>query len=134
MKLNELEILEDDFDLFVALDAADKIEFLFDACQVGLDQASSKQVGKMSDKYARHELFISAQEIRIGSHTLCITQYPEAIHLNSDSIKAIRGFVDKLFDDGLLLQRLDVAKSEFDVYRFLRVYEIKGKVSPFCGN
>ena len=44
MKLNELEIYEDDFDLFVALDARDKIEFLFDAMQVGLEEASIKQI------------------------------------------------------------------------------------------
>ena len=30
MKLNELEIFEDDFDLFVALDDTEKIEFLFE--------------------------------------------------------------------------------------------------------
>ena len=29
MKLNELDILEGDFDLFVALDDTEKIEFLF---------------------------------------------------------------------------------------------------------
>ena len=39
MKLNELDILEGDFDLFVALDDTEKIEFLFDATEMGVEQA-----------------------------------------------------------------------------------------------
>ena len=51
MKLNELEILEDDFDLFVALDDSDKIEFLFDATQIGIEAAIIKQVTRLSEKW-----------------------------------------------------------------------------------
>ena len=51
MQLNELEILEDDFDLFVALDDSDKIEFLFDATTMGVEAAAVKQVMNLSEKY-----------------------------------------------------------------------------------
>lgn len=137
MKLNELEILENDFDLFVALDAADKIEFLFDASDVGLEAAAIKQVCKLAEKYSpdqQEEPIISVQDFEIGDNRLCVTQYPNVIHLNSDSLRAIRDFVDKLFNDGILLTRRPADKTEFDMYRFLRVYEIIGKVSPFCDN
>jgi len=137
MKLNELEILENDFDLFVALDAADKIEFLFDASDVGLEAAAIKQVCKLAEKYSPdqpEEPIISVQDFEIGDNRLCVTQYPNVIHLNSDSLRAIRDFVDKLFNDGILLTRRPADKTEFDMYRFLRVYEIIGKVSPFCDN
>lgn len=137
MKLNELEILENDFDLFVALDAADKIEFLFDASDVGLEAAAIKQVCKLAEKYSpdqQEEPIISVQDFEIGDNRLCVTQYPNVIHLNSDSLRAIRDFVDKLFNDGILLTRKPADKTEFDMYRFLRVYEIIGKVSPFCDN
>lgn len=137
MKLHELEILENDFDLFVALDAADKIEFLFDAQHVGLEAAAIKQVCKLAEKYSpeREEgPIISVQDLDIGNNRLCVTQYPNVIHLNSDSLRAIRDFVDKLFNDGILLSRRHAEKTEFDMYRFLRVYEIIGKVNPFCGN
>tara|TARA_R110001592_G_scaffold263845_4_gene529213 strand:- start:377 stop:781 length:405 start_codon:yes stop_codon:yes gene_type:complete len=134
MKLNELEILEDDFDLFVALDDTDKIEFLFDATQLGLEAATIKQVGKLADKYAPKRPMVTVEDYQVGPYRLCITQYPNKIHLNSNSIRAIRKFTEKLWNDGLLLQRLKAKKDEFDIYRFLRVYEIIGKVEPFCSN
>ena len=137
MKLHELEILENDFDLFVALDDVDKIEFLFDAQHAGLEAAAIKQVCKLAEKYSPEsaaEPIISVQDLEIGDNRLCVTQYPNVIHLNSDSLRTIRDFVDKLFNDGILLRRTPADKTEFDMYRFLRVYEIIGKVNPFCGN
>jgi spore cortex formation protein SpoVR/YcgB (stage V sporulation) len=134
MKLNELEIYEDDFDLFVALDAEDKIEFLFDATQVGLEAATIKQVDKLADRYAPIQPAVSVQKYQVGPYRLCVTQYPNTIHLNSNSLRAIRKFISKLWNDGLILKQLKVAKTDFDVYRFLRVYEIIGKGQPFCNN
>ena len=46
MSFNELEILEDEFDLFVALDHQEKIEFLFDAVEQGIEDAVVKQVDR----------------------------------------------------------------------------------------
>jgi len=134
MKLNELKIHEDDFDLFVALDAEDKIEFLFDATQVGLEEATIKQVGKLADRYAPITPAVSVQKYQVGPYRLCVTQYPNTIHLNSNSLRAIRKFISKLWNDGLILKQLKVAKTDFDVYRFLRVYEVIGKGQPFCNN
>ena len=39
-----------DFDLFVALDDTDKIEFLFDATEHGTEVAVVKHVNKLADK------------------------------------------------------------------------------------
>mgnify|MGYP003129571267 CR=1 FL=1 len=44
MNIQDLEILEDDFDLFVALDDKNKIEFLFDAARDGIDVSVMKQI------------------------------------------------------------------------------------------
>tara|TARA_R110002096_G_scaffold175546_2_gene351378 strand:+ start:594 stop:998 length:405 start_codon:yes stop_codon:yes gene_type:complete len=134
MKLNELEIYEDDFDLFVALDAEDKIEFLFDAIQVGLEEATTKQVSKLADKYSLPVPAVSVQKYQIGPYRLCVTQYPDKIYLNSNSLKAIKRFINKLWNDGIMLRQIKTSKTEFDVYRFLRVYEIIGKGQPFCSN
>ena len=117
MKLNELEIYEDDFDLFVALDARDKIEFLFDAMQVGLEEASIKQVSKLADKYIPVD----------DTPAVSVQKY-------SNSLKAIRRFISKLWNDGIILSRLDSTKTDFDVYRFLRVYRVIGKGQPFSNN
>ena len=134
MKLNELEILEDDFDLFVALDDEDKIEFLFDATQLGLEAATVKQVGKLADRYMPKPPMVAVQDFQVGPYRLSITQYPNSIHINSNSLKAIKRFVDKLWNDGLMLSRQEAKKSALDMYRYLRVYNIIGKVQPFCSN
>jgi len=134
MKLNELEILEDDFDLFVALDDHDKIQFLFDATQIGIEAAIVKQVGQLADKYIPKEPLVSVTDFQVGPFRLSLTQYPDKLHINSNSLKAIRKFVQKLVNDGMLLSRVDVKKTEFDMYRYLRVYDIIGKVDPYCNN
>ena len=135
MKLNELEILEDDFDLFVALDDSDKIEFLFDATQVGVEAAIIKQVGNLADKYAPKSPMVSVQDFQVGPYRLAVTQFPDKISLNSNSMKAIRKFTEKLWNDGILMMRIkDAKKTEFDLYRYLRVYNIIGRVDPFCSN
>ena len=136
MQLNELEILEDDFDLFVALDDSDKIEFLFDATTMGVEAAAVKQVMNLSEKYKPKTKIpiVQTEDYQVGTHRLCITSFPNKIHINSSSLKAIRKFVDKLFNDGILLLRIPEKKSKFDIYRYFRAYNVIGRVGPFSNN
>ena len=135
MRLDELEILEDDFDLFVALDDTDKIEFLFDATEHGTEVAVVKHVSKLADKYMPPRPAISSEDFSVGPYRLCVTSfYDKELHLNSNSLKAIRQFVAKLFNDGILLWPIDKKKSEFDIYRFFKAYKIIGKGNPFSNN
>jgi|TARA_R100000084_G_C4611952_1_gene128582 hypothetical protein len=135
MKLDELEILEDDFDLFVALDDTDKIEFLFDATEHGTEVAVVKHVAKLADKYMPPKPIISSEDFSVGPYRLCITTFQNSeIYLNSNSLKAIRQFVNKLFNDGVLLWPIDKKKTEFDIYRFFKAYKIIGRTDPFCSN
>ena len=136
MQLNELEILEDDFDLFVALDDSDKIEFLFDASTMGVEAAAVKQVMNLSEKYKpKMKLpIVQTEDYQVGSHRLCITSFPNKIHINSSSLKAIRKLVNKLFNDGVLLLRIPEKKSNFDIYRYFRAYNVIGRVGPFSNN
>ena len=135
MKINELEILEDDFDLFVALDDVDKIEFLFDATEHGTEVAVVKHVTKLADQYMPKQPLVSSEDFQVGYYRLSVTTFKDSeIHLNSNSLKAIRQFVKKLINDGIILWRLDKKKSEFDIYRYFRAYKIVGKAGPFCEN
>ena len=135
MKINELEILEDDFDLFVALDDVDKIEFLFDATEHGTEVAVVKHVSKLADQYMPKQPLIQSEDFQVGYFRLSVTTFKDSeIHLNSNSLKAIRQFVKKIINDGVLLWRLDKKKSEFDIYRYFRAYKIVGKGGPFCEN
>ena len=89
MKINELEILEDDFDLFVALDDSDKIEFLFDATEHGTEAAVVKHVSKLADKYMPKQPMVATEDFIVGSTRLCVTTFRDSeIHLNSNSLKA----------------------------------------------
>ena len=135
MKINELEIWEDDFDLFVALDDTDKIEFLFDATEHGTEVAVVKHVAKLADKYMPKRPMISSEDFAVGPYRLCVTTFQDSeMYLNSNSLRAIRQFVRKLFNDGVLLWPIDKKKTEFDIYRFFKAYKIIGKVGPFCEN
>ena len=135
MRLDELEILEDDFDLFVALDDSDKIEFLFDATEHGTEVAVIKHVARLADKYMPKRPMISSEDFSVGPYRLCVTTFQNSeIYLNSNSLRAIRQFVNKLFNDGVLLWPLKKQKTEFDIYRFFKAYKIIGRVGPFCEN
>ena len=134
MRLDELEILEHDFDLFAALDDVDKVEFLFDATEVGMEETVVKHVTKLADKFMPKKPSISSEDFIVGPYRLCVTTFPDELHLNSDSLKAIRQFVKKIFNDGVLLWPIDKKKGEFDDYRFFKAYKILGRVGPFCDN
>ena len=135
MRLGELEILEDDFDLFVALDDSDKIEFLFDATEHGTEVAVVKHVSKLAEKYLPQRPFITSEDFSVGPYRLCVTSFQnKELYLNSNSLRAIRQFVNKLFNDGVLLWPIDKKKTEFDIYRFFKAYKIIGKGEPFSSN
>ena len=134
MKLNELEIYEDDFDLFVALDDSDKIEFLFDATQIGMEAAVIKQVARLTEKYQMREPIVQVTDYEVGPYRISVTEYPDKLNINSNSLRAIRRFVEKLWNDGTLLRRVKEKKTEFDIYKYLRVYDVIGKVPPICSN
>ena len=135
MKLEQVEILENDFDLFNALDDVDKIEFLYDVSEVGTEEAVYKHVQKLADKYIPdHDPHITCEEFQVGPYRLCVTSYKDKINLNSNSLKAIKQFVHKMFNDGILLWPLKEKKTEYDIYRFFRTYQVVGRVGPFSEN
>jgi hypothetical protein len=136
MNLNELEILEDDFDLFIALDDSNKIEFLFDALETGIEASILKQVAKLDSMRREMPLKqkISTEDFEFGQHRLCVTLTNDQVYLNSNSLKAIRQFVNKMINDGLLLWPLKTKKSVFDMYRYFKSYKIIARGTPLSSN
>ena len=136
MKLNELEILEDDFDVFVALNDPNKIEFLFDAMQSGIEASILKQIAKLDEQYSRmpSKQIVSTEDYQVGQHRIAVTLTKHSVYLNSNSLKAIKQFVHKLLNDGILLWPLKEKKTENDIYRFFRSYQVFGRVGPFSEN
>ena len=134
MRLDELEILEDDFDLFVALNDQEKIEFLFDAMEEGIEASVLKQVSNLSDKIAPSKQYVRTEDYQVGDHRLCVTLTPNEVHLNSSSLRAIRKFANKMINDGLILWPINKKKSVFDIYRFFKAYYVVGRTGPISSN
>ena len=136
MKLNELEILEDDFDVFVALNDPNKIEFLFDAMQSGIEASILKQIAKLDEQYSRmpSKQIVSTEDFQVGQHRIAVTLTKHSVYLNSNSLKAIRKFVNKMINDGLLLWPASTKKSVFDIYKFFKAYKIIARLSPISSN
>ena len=135
MKLEKLEILEKDLDLYTALDDVDKIEFLYDVSELGTQEAVYKHVQKLADKFIpAQKNMVQTEDFQVGPYRLCVTSYTDKITLNSNSLKAIKQFVHKMFNDGILLWPLKEKKTEYDIYRFFRTYQVVGRVGPFSEN
>jgi len=135
MKFNELEILEDEFDLFVALNDREKIEFLFDATEIGLEASVLKQIAKLDTLYSTpRKQLVRTEDYQVGNTRLAVTLSKNEVHLNSDSLKAIRKFANKMINDGLLLWPSKSKKSVFDIYRYFKTYKIIARLSPLSSN
>jgi len=132
MMLSELNIDEDAFDIFITFNAKEKIEFLSDAMEFGIEPAMLKQIGKMSEHVVDDDSLpiVSSQDFISGGYRLCITTTEGEVQFNSDSPKTIRNFTMKLFMDGLVLLPLNKKKTEMDMYRYFKAYKVVGRTSP----
>ena len=75
------------------------------------------------------------QEFEVGNTRLCVTLYNDIMYLNSNSIKAIRNFITKLWLEGHLLSHIKgTKKTSYDIYKYLRVYKVISKGAPFSQN
>lgn len=138
MRLKDVKIHEEDFDIFVMLPNSEKIAFLWDIQKKG-PMASLKYLAKVAqfedeDDDYEPEIIVRTQEVVAGKFRLNITQFKNELRLNSNSIKAIRNFVNKLIMDGYVLIRQPRIRSEWDDMRYLRVYKVLGEVGPICEN
>lgn len=133
--LTDLQILDEEYDLFWMLTDSEKIEFLFDALDIGVSESILKQLCKpkpngISAKEA------SSEDITVGPHRLCISVYDNIMTLNSDNLRVIRVFVRKFFRDGYILVRTNEVKKEkeYDIYKYFKAYNIFKTSLPICEN
>ena len=140
MEISKIHIDKDDYNFFSTLEDKEKIEFLHDVQHVGLNLSIIKRIEQDQDdvKNSLNDLF---QDTMLDEHVssagrLVITTMNNYLHLNSNSLKLIRSFVHKLFDDGHIISRHKNAKKlpGIDYLRFYRCYEIIGSGDPFCPN
>ena len=136
MSLQEVNIEEDDFDVFLVLTPEEKIEYLWDAQTMGSTAAILKQIEKL-DIFERREPempIMSTQEVIAGSVRMTVTTIEDTIHLNSNSLRVIKDFARKMWYDGYVLSRMHIPKTVFDRYRYFRAYRIVAKHDCLCEN
>jgi hypothetical protein len=136
MKLQNVKITENDFDLFISLDAADKIEYLYDVLVNGSESANDKQLSRIHEQIEHARMIVvKVQDLMVGPYRLCISNYGDIITFNSDSIRVIRHFIKKMNHDGTLLATVPyIKKSEVDFYKYFKAYRVLGVNQPLCEN
>ena len=134
MKLKELDITRDDFSVFLELNPREKVEFLSDATERGIEESIVKQIDNLANRFLSKSTFVETKDFSVGDYKLSVTISRDEIQLNSNSLRAIRRFVSKLWNDGMLLSKLDIKKTKIDIHRFYRAYKILGRISPICPN
>jgi len=132
MTLSELNIDEDAFDIFVTFNALEKIEFLSDAMEFGIEPAIFKQIEKISNDIVQQQSIpiVSSQDFISDGYRICVTTLEAEIQLNSDSRKTLNNFTRKLFMDGIILSPLNKKKTEMDIYRHFKAYKVVGRAEP----
>ena len=139
MTLKDLIIDEDDFDVFIALNPTEKIEFLWDALRLGIDKSVDKQVTKLEKDYESNStrtVLMSVQDMRIGPYHLTVMSIDRLIVLNSDNLKVIRNFVKQMWNNGYIVsRRQDIRKAKnSDMMKYFVAYEIIGEGNPISEN
>ena len=136
MEIDKLKISEGDFDLFVDLEPRQKLEFLWDAQYLGLEASVLKQLDRLDKKDFIFKPIPKTivHDFEVGATRLSVTIFEDKLYLNSNSLKAIKQFISKLWLDGHILTRVDIEKTIYDVYRYFRAYRVLGKGAPFSEN
>ena len=137
MNLKDLVIQENDFDLFVALDPTQKIQFLSDALEDGIDVAVERQLHDLNSGQAgKGVALVRLQVIQVGPHILNVMSVGNIIILNSDNLKIIRKFVRNMWTNGhIMSRRPDIRKTKTqDLFKYFLAYEILGTNLTICDN
>ena len=137
MNLKDLVIEEEAFDIFVALDATQKIQFLADAFDFGIDDAIQTQLHDIqSGKAGRGIALVQLQVIQSGPYTLNVMSVGDIIILNSDNLRVIRKFVRNMWTNGhMMIRRPDIRKSKTqNMYKYFMAYQHIGNNGGICDN
>ena len=131
MKLSDLQLFEDEFDVFVSLSPTQKLAFIKDINSSDLDSVLEKYTELLPETV---HMLVSSQEMYVGDKRLSIIQFDDFIRINADSLKLIRSFTRKLWMDGIIMKRVKAKKSGWDDMKYLQVYRIISQHGPICEN
>ena len=136
-KFSDLQITDEEFDLFWILSSTEKIEFMFEALEIGVSDAMANILTKNLSKQDHiSDTIKSSEDIAIGPYRLSISLFDGMITFNSDSLRVIRSFVRKFYRDGhiLLSDRTLKKDPDMDIYRYFKAYKLLKLGMPICEN
>ena len=136
-RLNELKITDEEFDLFWILSGTEKIEFVYNALEIGVPEAMAELLTKsLSEHSDMKDTIKTSEDMVVGPYRLNISIMNNIITFNSDSIRVIRSYARKFYRDGhILLTEKGIKKEpEIDVYRYFKAYKILKLGMPICEN
>jgi hypothetical protein len=137
MNLKDLNIEEEAFDIFIALDPSQKIQFLADAIDYGIDSAMQTQLHDLQSGHSGKGIaLVQLQVIHVGPHILNVMSVGNVMILNSDNLKVIRKFVRNMWTNGhMMLRRPDIRKTKTqDLFKYFLAYELIGSNNSICDN
>jgi len=129
MKLSNVKIHEDEFDVFLSLTPSQKLEFMEEMQRNGEIDVEKYMPSDDEGEISIFRCF----DVAHGTDRMCIMQYDNIIRINSSSLKLLRAYTRKLWMDGLILYKMESNKINIDNYRFLRVYRIQEHLA-ICEN
>jgi hypothetical protein len=134
-ELDQIEIFEDEFDLFVLLEEEDKVEYLYDLDVLGPRGAMLKQVAKLHKQHDEEFRLAHVEDMIVGNYRLCVTKYDDIITLNCDNLSIINKFANKIINHGHILVRdRDIEKTHIDTYKYFKAYVVFKLGMPICAN
>ena len=123
---------QDEFNYFRCLTAAEKIEFVDSVCTTGVEKTLTQFIALEQEA---DQLPVMTQTIEFrGMGVLHAVFYEEEMHMYSHSLKAIKLYLKKLFEDGNILYRMNVRKPKGLTERFYLAYVILPNTTPLCLN
>lgn len=136
-KFSDLQITDEEFDLFWILSSPEKIEFMFEALEIGVSDAMANTLTKnLTNQDKFRNTIKSSEDLAVGPYRLNISIFDGMITFNSDSIRVIRSFVRKFYRDGhiLLTDRTLKKDPDMDIYRYFKAYKLLKLGMPICEN
>lgn len=133
MQINDLhEFGSEELDYFKCLTANEKIEFLDSICNSGVGETlnsflAQEFAGEVSPN------MIQSIDFR-GLGVVQAVVYDNEMYIQSNSLKALRLYLNKLFEDGNVLVKFPVKKPQGIPDRYYYGYQILSNTTPLCPN
>ncbi len=150
MNLDDLHLTRDDFEFLQELEPYEKIEFLWDCQFINKEYSLTSGLEEQEEDEIEIDLEEKSQSLddpdALIAHEeyydfntkarLVLSVYNGRLHVNCTSLKLLRAWIFKMvMNDGVVLTQIkDAKKSEWDIYRYYKCYQVIGRSNPISPN